>query len=157
MQALLDAFGINGSLLLAQAVNFGLLLVALSYFLYKPVMKTIAERQAKVAQGVIDAERATEKLAAADTEAAERVSDAENEAEGIVTGARETASLEKIRIVKEAEARAAALAADADARAKETAAKALRESEKEVARLAVLAAEKILSKTSSKDSEVSPR
>jgi F-type H+-transporting ATPase subunit b len=144
MQALLDAFGISGSLLLAQAVNFGVLLVVLWYFLYKPVMKTISERQQKVAQGVLDAERAAEKLQTADSEAAKRVTEAELDADSIVSGAREAATAEKTRIVKEADARAAAIAADADARAKETAAKALRESEKEVARLAVLAAEKVI-------------
>ena len=144
MSALLNAFGINGSLLLAQAVNFGVLMVALTYFLYKPVMRTIDARQKKVAQGVEDAERAAEKLAGADTQAAAVVSSAETEAEGIVAGARETAGAEKARILKEAEARASAVAADADARAKETAAKVLRDSEKEVARLAILAAEKVL-------------
>ena len=144
MQALLGAFGISGSLLLAQAVNFVILMGALTYFLYKPVMKVLNERQQKVAQSVIDAERAEEKLKGADAEAAERVSKAEGDAEGIVTSARETANTEKARIVKEADARAAAIAADADARAKETAAKSLRESEKEVARLAVLAAEKVI-------------
>lgn len=144
MSGLLDAFGINGSLLIAQIVNFGILLVALTYFLYKPIMKVIDARQKKVAQGVEDAERAAEKLAGADSAASALVSTAETEAEGIVAGARETAGTEKARIVKEAEARAAAIAADADARAKETAAKVMRDSEKEVARLAVLAAEKVL-------------
>jgi F-type H+-transporting ATPase subunit b len=144
MQALLNAFGINGSLLIAQAVNFGVLLIALWYFLYKPVMKMLAARQEKVAQGVMDAERATEKLKGADAEAAERVSKAELDAYGIVMSAREAASAEKVRIVKEADVRATAIATDAEARAKETAAKSLRESEKEVARLAVLAAEKVL-------------
>ena len=150
MQALFDAFGINIGLLLAQAVNFGLLMVVLTYLLYKPVMKTIAERQRKVAQGVLDAQEAAEKLAAADGEASNRIAHAETEAEGLVAGARETATQEKARIVKEAEARALALAADADARAKETAAKSLRDSEKEVARLAVLAAEKVLAGQHSK-------
>jgi F-type H+-transporting ATPase subunit b len=144
MQALFAAFGLNGALLLEQAVNFALILIVLTYFLYKPVMKMIADRQAKVAQGVLDAERAAEKLATADTVAAEKVSVAESEADGIVAGARETATTEKARIMKEAEARAAAVAADADARAKETAAKSLRDSEKEIARLAVLATEKVL-------------
>ena len=146
MSALFDAFGINGSLLLAQAVNFGILLVALTYFLYKPVIKMIDARQKKVAQGVEDAERAAQKLANADSEAAALVSKAETDADGIVAGARETAGSEKARILKEAETRAAAIEADADARAKEAAAKALRDSEKEVARLAILAAEKVLRK-----------
>ena len=149
MQALLNAFGINGSLLLAQAINFGILLIALTYLLYKPVNKMLTARQQKVAQGVLDAERAAEKLAGADAEAYAMVSTAETEAEGIVAGARETAGNEKTRILKEAEARAAAVAADADARAKETAAKVLRDSEKEVARLAILAAEKVLRKAHS--------
>ncbi len=152
MQALLDAFGINGSLLLAQAVNFGILLIALSYFLYKPILNMLDARQKKVAQGVQDAELAAEKLASADSVAAALVSTAETEADGIVAGARETAGSEKTRILKEAETRAAAVAADADARAKETAAKVLRDSEKEVARLAVLAAEKVI-----RQSEVAPQ
>ncbi|MDR3546987.1 MAG: F0F1 ATP synthase subunit B [Candidatus Pacebacteria bacterium] len=144
MQALFDAFGLNIGLLAAQVVNFVVLMVALWYFLYKPVMNMLAARQQKIAQGVEDAQRAAEKLAGADAEASEVVSKAEVEADGIVAGARETATAEKTRIVKEAEARAVAVAADAEARAKETAAKALRESEKEVARLAVLAAEKVI-------------
>lgn len=146
MADLLSAFGIKGSLLLAQLVNFGVLFVALTYLLYKPVMKTLDARRAKVAQGVLDAEEAAKKLASADAEATNTVQSAEKEAEGIVSSAREEAGSEKSRIVKEAEARAAAVAADAEARAKETAAKALRESEKEIARLAMLAAEKVMQK-----------
>lgn len=144
MESLLDAFGIDVKLLLAQLVNFGVLFVALTWLLYKPVMKTLDERAAKIARGVEDAEIASEKAAQADEEAVKVVKGAETEAEGIVSSARDLAGTEKSRIMKEAEARAAQVAADADARAEETAAKALRDSEKEVARLAVLAAEKVL-------------
>ncbi|MEK7100555.1 MAG: ATP synthase F0 subunit B [Patescibacteria group bacterium] len=144
MDQLFSAFGIDGKLLIAQLINFGVLFVGLTYLLYKPVMKTLDERREKVAQGVLDAQAASEKLATADEEASIKVKGAETEAEGIVASARDLAGTEKARIVKEAEARAQALEADAAARAKETAAKALRESEQEIARLAVLAAEKVL-------------
>lgn len=144
MAQLFGAFGLDLKLLIAQAINFGVLLVVLTYVLYKPVMKTIGERQKKIAQGVEDAERATEKLKGADEEAAKVVNTAETEAEGIVTTAREAATAEKTRIMKEAEARAAAVGVDAEARAKESQERALRESEKEIARLAILAAEKSL-------------
>jgi F-type H+-transporting ATPase subunit b len=146
MDQLLGAFGIKGSLLLAQLVNFGILFVALTWLLYKPVMKTLDERRIKVAQGVLDAEEASKKLAEADEQASTVVHSAETEAEGIVASARDEATSERVRSVKEAEARAASVAADADARAKETAAKSLRESEKEIARLAMLAAEKAMRK-----------
>ena len=144
MESLLDAFGIDGKLLIAQLINFGVLFVALTWLLYKPVMKTLDERAAKIAQGVEDAETASQKALTADEDAAKVVKGAETEAEGIVAGARDLAGTEKTRIMKEAEARAAQVAADAEARAAETAAKALRDSEKEIARLAVLAAEKVL-------------
>ncbi|MDB5189754.1 MAG: atpF [Parcubacteria group bacterium] len=144
MGSLLDAFGIQPQLLLAQAINFAVLFGALSYLLYKPVLKTLEERRVVVAKGVEDARAAEEALATADEKASTVVHSAETEAEGIVGRARAEAGVEKAKLVKDAEARAAAIAADAEARAKETAAKTLRESEKEIARLAVLAAEKAM-------------
>jgi F-type H+-transporting ATPase subunit b len=147
MEQLFEAFGIDGKLLLAQLINFGVLFVALTWLLYKPVMKTLDERAEKIRQGVEDAERAAEAAANADEAAQKVVKGANEEAEGIVATAREHASSEKARLLKEAEARAAQVALDAEARAKETAEQARRESEKEVARLAVLAAEKVLRET----------
>ncbi len=144
MQQLFGAFGLNLPDLIAQLINFGVLLIALWYFLYRPVLRTLDARQKKIAQGVADAELAAEKLAGADAEAEERVRGAEVEAESILVSARDSATTEKNRLVFEAQARAAAIEADADARAKETAARTLRDSEKEVARLAILAAEKVM-------------
>lgn len=144
MDALLNAFGINGKLLLAQGINFAVLITALYFLLYKPVLKVLEERRQLVAKGVEDAEKATEKLKGADAAAANAVAKADAEAAELLASAREAAGSEKARLVKDAEARAAAIAADAEARAKEASAKMLRESEKEIARLAVLAAAKAL-------------
>lgn len=143
MDQLLSAFGIDWKLLIAQMVNFGIVLVGLTFLLYKPVMKSLDERAKKIAQGVEDAERASEKLAGADAEVAKVVAQADEKASGIVLTARTSAKEEASTIVKSAEERALRLTADADARAKEAAAQALRESEKEIARLAVLAAAKV--------------
>lgn len=144
MEELFAAFGVNVSLLIAQAVNFGIVLVALWYFLYTPVLKMIKERQEIVAKGVEDAALAGEKLARADDEALARVTSADAEADAIVGAARESAQTEKARLLKEAEARAVAVTRDAEARAQEVAAKAKRESEQDIARVAILAAEKLL-------------
>jgi len=144
MDALFEAFGIDWKLLVAQAVNFGILFVALWLLLYKPVMKTLDERRALVSKGVADALRATEKLQGADREAAAVVQKADKEASDLVASARESAATEKARLVKEAEERAARIQTDAELRAKETAVQARKESEKEIARLATLAAAKVL-------------
>ncbi|MHB1770072.1 MAG: ATP synthase F0 subunit B [Minisyncoccota bacterium] len=144
MQQLFSAFGIDWRLLIAQAVNFGVVLVALWYFLYQPVLRTLEKRRQVIAQGVADAARAGEILAGADHEAAIRVKSADLNAESIVSAAREAAGIEKTRLLKEAESRAATLMKDAEMRAAETAARARRESERDVARLAILAAEKVM-------------
>ncbi|MBU6490559.1 ATP synthase F0 subunit B [Patescibacteria group bacterium] len=146
MQQLLSAFGIDWRLLIAQAVNFGVVIGALWYFLYKPVLAMLAKRQEVIAKGVEDAAHAQAALAGADTEASARVAAADTEAERIVSAAREAGDAEKTRLLKEAEARAVAVAKDAEDRAKEVAARAKRESEKEITRLAILAAEKLLKK-----------
>ncbi len=144
MDQLLHAFGIDVKLLLAQAVNFGVLLVVLWLVLYKPVMKTLDERKAKIAKCVLDADEASKKLAGADEEASAIVHKADMEASALVSSARETANAEKVRLLKEAEERAAKIAEDADARAKEAANKMFKESERDIARLAILAAEKTI-------------
>jgi F-type H+-transporting ATPase subunit b len=144
MQELFSAFGVNWKLLIAQAVNFGIVLIALWYFLYKPVLAQLAKRQEMVAKSVADAKQAEELFAGADAEAEARVKAADTEAEKIVAAAREAAGTEKARLLKEAEERAALVERDAEAHAAESVAKARRESEQDIARLAILAAEKVL-------------
>ena len=144
MDQFFGAFGVEWPLLIAQAVNFAIVLAALWYFLYKPVMAMLAERQAAVVKSVSEAEQIEELFARADGEAESRVRAADAQAEGIVSLARESAAAVQAQLVKDAEARAARIAKDAEARAAEELARARKESEREVARLAVLAAEKIM-------------
>lgn len=144
MGPLLDAFGIDVRLLVAQLVNFGVLLAALTYFLYKPVMRTLDERREKIAKGVEDAEAAAKAASVASEQAHQTVSAAEAEAGQVLTRARAEAQAEKARLEQEAHGRAESIVRDGESRAKEAHERALRESEREIARLALLAAEKAL-------------
>jgi len=144
MSDLLAVFGINWKLLIVQAINFGLLMVLLWYFLYTPVLRLIDERRKKISEGVKNAEDAAKALAASAGEGKEIVGKASREAEGIVASARTRADDKKAELLREAESQANALLADAAARAEETKRQALKQSEKEIARAAMLAAEKIL-------------
>jgi len=144
MSALLTTFGIDWHLLALQTANFVVLAVALTWLLYKPVMKMVRERTRVIAQGVTDAEAAARKLQTADHEVATTLHQAEKDADDIVKGARAAGRAQKEALLKEAEARAAQVQKDAEARALEEALGARRESEKEIARLAMLAAEKVV-------------
>jgi hypothetical protein len=68
MSELFATFGINGKLLVVQLVNFGILLAALTYLLYKPLMTLMEERAQFIGKGVKDAEAAQKKLAAAEAD-----------------------------------------------------------------------------------------
>ncbi|MBI4094023.1 F0F1 ATP synthase subunit B [Candidatus Kaiserbacteria bacterium] len=144
MSELFAAFGINWKLLLVQAFNFGLLLFVLWYFLYEPVLKLIDDRRKKIAEGVQNAEAAARRLAEAKSKGEGIIGSASREAEGMVAAARGRAEEKADEIVKAAEARAASALHDAAARAEEAKRQALKESEREIARAAMLAAEKIL-------------
>ena len=144
MSELFEVFGVNWKLLLVQAFNFGLLLIVLWHFLYKPVLRIIDERQAKIAEGVKTAEEAEKNLAASETEGKSIVSSASREAEGIMASARERAEEKGSELLRDAEVRAEAVLSDASDRAEETKRQALKQSERDIARAAMLAAEKIL-------------
>lgn len=144
MEGLISAFGIDWRLLVIQAVNFAVLLGGLTYFLYTPVMKLIDERREKIAEGVRTAEAAQRRLEEAKTEGDQLIGKAAREAEGLVAAARTRGEEKESEIVHAAEQRADALLKDAAARAEEAKRQALMESQKEIARAAMLAAEKIL-------------
>jgi|SRR5665213_182051 len=144
MSALFSAFGVDWHLLLIQAVNFALLLAALTYFLYRPILRIIDERREKVAEGVRVAAQAGQKLEDAKTQGEGMVAEAAKQAEGLVATARTRASEMTAETTKAADAKASAILKEAQVRAEEAKRLAMQESSKEIARAAMLAAEKIL-------------
>jgi F-type H+-transporting ATPase subunit b len=128
--------GINGPFLLAQIVNFVVLLFILRLVLYKPMLKMLEGRKQRIAEGLqaaevarreaeaeraklqeqLDRERrdAMDRIAAAskrgETLAAEIEAGARQEAQRLMTDARDEAAREKERIVAEAQDQIAALA-----------------------------------------------
>lgn len=60
---ILNQFGINPILLLAQIVNFALLLFILKKFLYKPILHVLEQRKKKIEESLKNAEEIEKKLA----------------------------------------------------------------------------------------------
>jgi F-type H+-transporting ATPase subunit b len=124
--------------------NFGIVLLLLRRFLYRPLMNMLDERNAKLKRGLEDAASAALEREAIAIEKTEIVSAARAEGNAIVEGVRKDALERERALLREAEEKSAAILVEAKARAEEERTHILRESEKEVARMAVLAAEKIL-------------
>lgn len=55
---ILHTFGIDWVLLVAQFINFGIILFILKKFLYKPVMSMLHSRREEIQKGIHDAEKA---------------------------------------------------------------------------------------------------
>ena len=109
MYQLFATFGINWQLLLIQAVNFGVLLTALTYFLYRPIMKIIDERRDKIAEGIRAGEAAALQLADAKVESGKIVGTGAKQAEELVIQARARAAQKESELLSVAEAKADAV------------------------------------------------
>lgn len=143
MNELFSAFGVDWRLLLINMINFGLLLLALWYFLYGPLTRMLEERRAKVAQGVKDAEAAAEALSEIESSRAAALAAAGKEADAVVASARALGAAKEQELLQKGEAAASSLLREAEAQAAELKAQAIEESKKEVAKLIVLGMEKI--------------
>lgn len=69
--------GINWKLFLSQAVNFFILLLVLTFFVYKPLIKVIKERNNKIKEGLDKAEEADVRLKEIDKIGKEKIKEAE--------------------------------------------------------------------------------
>lgn len=146
MEQLIEAFGIDVKLITVQIINFVILMGLLSYFLYKPVLKVLNDREEKIKQGISDAEAAAQSKAEADTEKRAILTSAHKDAEEVNARAKVAADQKTADILAVAEEKAAGVISAAEKKSVDLKAQALKESEAEIAKLAVLAAEKILRK-----------
>jgi F-type H+-transporting ATPase subunit b len=145
MEAIIEAFGIDARLIIIQIVNFTILMVALGYFLYKPILKMLKEREDKIAQGMADAEAAAVAKSQAEEEKKEILTAAHASASEVALRAKSQAESTAAEIVTEAQGKAADVLKTAAEKAEQLRAQVQNEAESEIAKTAILAAEKILS------------
>ena len=144
MSEILQTFGVDWKLLIVQAVNFGALLVVLTYFLYKPTLNLLEERRQKVEKGIQDANDAKEQLRLSKEEGDKTLRSAAQEANEIVEKTRKNAALKKEEILHEAEEQKNRILKDAEKQVLADKEAVLAESKGDIAKMAVLAVEKII-------------
>lgn len=84
MNSLIEALGLDVRILLAQFVNFAILIFVLWRFAYKPVLKILEDRRLKIEQGIKDSETAEQKLALAVQDSKKIIAEARQEASAII-------------------------------------------------------------------------
>lgn len=147
MDSLISTFHIDWKIMLAQAINFGIVFLALWYFAIKPIRKLMDERSHKIAEGL--AQGAQNAVLLADTQKAydEALAQARKEAADILTEAKRNADQKRAELLKVAEADVEALMKNGKTSLEAEKQKMLNDAKKELGSMVIQATEKVLTGT----------
>jgi len=145
-QGIVDTFGIDWPMLIAQAINFLIVALVIWKFAFKNILSTIKEREQQISDSLKNADRIkleleeTEKqqqetLQEASIAAKKTISSAQEQAKALIEAQKEDARKQAEEIISKAK-----LAMDQERE------RVLREAREEIASLVVLTTSKVLSK-----------
>lgn len=143
----IQSLGIDWKLLVAQIINFVILLFILRKFLYTPILKMLDKRKVSIEEGIESSREAETKLAMCNEQCKKISQEAINESGNIVASAKKLADAEAKKIVAEAQKKSQKIVALAEEDATNKKEGALREARKELADLVMLTSEKVLGKS----------
>ena len=84
-------FGVDWWKLISQMISFSIVVFVLNKYAYKPILDVLAERRAKIAEGLAKAEESRKQLASAQEEATVIITKASTDAQKIIDDAKASA------------------------------------------------------------------
>ncbi len=103
MNSFISQFGIDWKLFLSQLVNFIIILAVLTFFVYKPVLKTLKDRNKKIKEGLDKAEEAGVRLKEVDVIGKAKIKEAETASINIIKATENKAKLLEQELQKKSE------------------------------------------------------
>jgi F-type H+-transporting ATPase subunit b len=146
----MEGLGINLPLLVAFLINFIILFVLLSFVLYKPVLKMLDERQARIKESMDQTEKIRQQTSKTEEELKLQLEMARKEGQNIIAQAEHIGERLKNEAKDEARKEAAALIAKAQVEIKQEREKDIKELRQQFADIAILAAEKVINESMDK-------
>jgi F-type H+-transporting ATPase subunit b len=143
----MEGLGISLPMLLAQIVNFGILLGLLYLVAYKPIMRMLDERSRKIKESMEQTEFIKGKAAHAEEEFEKRIEAAAKEGQEVVARAAKTGEELRQKTQQQAKQEGEALINRARAEIRRERDDAIDELRKEFADLTILAAEKVIDRS----------
>ncbi len=141
---LLQALGIDGKLLLEQAIAFLILVAILAKFVYPALIKAIDNRRDQIEAGMKEAKEAAEALDKAEVKVTDLLAEARKEADGIIARSQKEAAVQVAAAEEKAKTRAEQIIKDARAQLDTDVSKARQALKKDTIELVALATEKIV-------------
>ena len=149
MNPIVESFHIDAGLLIAQVINFAIVLAVLYFFVVKPLTHVLEERTKKVEKGIADAQAADEQLKKAHSGYEEKLAEAKKEAHALLEKTREDAEKNRVAALTEMKEDMQREAKKERARMEEERKQLKNELREETADLVVLSLEKVLGKLDS--------
>lgn len=143
---ILNQLGIKPMLLLAQIINFLILLFLLKRFLYKPILKMLDDRKNKIDTSMKQADEVAKELANAEKMKAEKEEEAKKQAAKILDQSRKDAELVRKDIIAKSEEDAQRIVKKATQEMQGEKEKMLSDVKVEAANLTMLATQSVLKK-----------
>lgn len=144
MGELLEQLGIKPLSLLAQIVNFGILLLILWRFLYKPMLKVLRDRRNRIEKSLKDAQQIEQDLESSRAKAQQIVVSANERASKVVASVEQEAEAKRIEKLRAAEAEATQIFKRTEESLKEERKRIKRELQAETLTLVTQATERVV-------------
>ena len=151
MESIINTFHVDWKIIVAQAVNFGIVLAVLYFFALKPLNKLMAERAEKIAKGVNDAKTNAELLIATKSEYEVALAKARAEAQTIFQEGRKKAEAKRAEMMDAAKTEVKTLIENGKKTLEAEKIKMIDEARKEVSSLVIEATKKVLEKHDDKN------
>jgi F-type H+-transporting ATPase subunit b len=147
----MEGLGISLPTLIAQIINFLILLVILYLFAYKPIIKMFDERARKITESLDESQKVKNQALKAEEEFKKRIESASKEGQEVVARAMRTGEEFRQRAQQEAKQEAQQLVEKARVEIQRERDEAIGELRQQFADLAVVAAEKVIEKSLDKE------
>ena len=141
---ILSSFHIDWKILIAQLVNFTIVVFVLWFFALKPLAKKMQDRTVRIEDGLRQAEEIGQQLQEGEKERQDAFVTAKKEAQAIMQKVKEDAEKERVILSEKATVQAQQILVAAQEQIQREQKKAKEELKGEISGLVILAAEKIL-------------
>lgn len=147
MPEIFEKLGIDYKLIIAQAVNFLLLLVILQRLAYKPVLKMLNDRTEKIDKSLKQAQKIEEELKNTEETKIAEIKKAKEEAQKIIKEAQDSAEKKSLEALEKTRTKTKEIVENAKQEIRSEKEKSVAEAKKEIADISILIAKKIIGNT----------
>jgi len=141
---LLEKLGIDWKVIIAQIINFSLLLAILYFFLYKPILNVLEKRRKKIKKSLKEADAINKRMENVRLEIEEKIIKSEKEATQVIKNTKIQMDKDRERIRREAIVEAGEIKKEAKEAIRQEKEALISEAKKELGELVITLSEKVI-------------